>query len=82
MPELAVKIKTAPNNRSTTINGTSHHFFSCFEKRQNSFRSDHMSWWEFRIYPIARKENVAAPFANELWAKADAKKLSGCIRVD
>jgi hypothetical protein len=41
-----------------------------------------MSWWEFRIYPIARKENVAAPFANELWAKADAKKLSGCIRVD
>ena len=58
MPELAVKIKTAPNKRSTAINGTSHHFFSCFEKRQNSFRSDHMIDLECKIYIRACKENL------------------------
>jgi hypothetical protein len=64
MPELAVKIKTAPNNRSTTINGTSHHFFSCFEKRQNSFRSDHMSCLECKTYVMADKEKHARVLAN------------------
>jgi hypothetical protein len=58
MPELAVKIKTAPNNRRTTINGMSHHFFSCFEKRKNSFSSAHMSCLKFKIYIRVYKENL------------------------
>ena len=72
MPALAVKIKTTPNNRSTTINGTSHHFFSCFENCHNSFRSDHMSSSESKIYIIARKANVRRDAAQVAQASTPA----------
>jgi hypothetical protein len=42
MPELAVKIKIAPSNSSTTTSGMSHHFFSWRENLRNSLNNDHM----------------------------------------
>lgn len=46
------------------MSGTSHHFFSCFEKRQNSFRIDHMSYLECKIYVMADKENLTGGSAS------------------
>jgi hypothetical protein len=42
MPEVAVKMRMAPNTSNTTMSGTSHHFFSCLQKPKNSFNKAHM----------------------------------------
>jgi hypothetical protein len=42
MPEVAVKMSTAPSASKRTISGMSHHFFSCLQKPKNSFNNAHM----------------------------------------
>src|SRR3974390_1918842 len=58
MPELEAKIKIAPNTTSSTIKGTSHHFFSCRANSRNSFNRRHMS------YPNCK--NRARPWQDEI----------------